>query len=103
MSLCMCLIIFFKLLLDPVFPVIAMQSFDFKNSFIAIQLFRVMILNLYLTSEWFLSKSDFVVAMLQKGHWMPIFHKVVGFFWVLSLIQKTVWSKMICTARHKLI
>ncbi len=148
------------------FPVIAMQRFDFKNSIIAIQLFIVMILNLYLTSAWFSSKSDFVVAVLQRGHRMPIFHKVVWFFrvflkwsqwsckttpflpcqkqlcsqWLvsvhislhanelcspcssllwkrsilefqlfnktcleLSLIQKTVWSKMICTARHKRI
>ncbi len=42
---------FSKALLDPVFPVIAMQRFDFKNSIIAIKLFLVMILNLYLTSE----------------------------------------------------
>ncbi len=34
-----------------VFPVIDMQRFDFKNSIIAIKLFLVMILNLYLTSE----------------------------------------------------
>ncbi len=40
---------FFKVLLDPVFHVIAMQRFDFKNSIIAIQLF-LMILNLYLYS-----------------------------------------------------
>ncbi len=33
-----------------VFPVIAMQRFDFKNSAIAIKLY-IMILNLYLTSE----------------------------------------------------
>ncbi len=39
----------YKVLLDPVFPVIAMQRFDFKNSIIAIKLF-LMILNLYLTS-----------------------------------------------------
>ncbi len=56
--------------------VIAMQRFDFKNSFIAIQLFLVMILNLYLTSD---RKSDFVVALLQREHWMPIFDKVVRF------------------------
>ncbi len=36
----------------PVFPIMAMQRFDFKNSIIAIKLFIVMILNLYLTSEW---------------------------------------------------
>ncbi len=42
---------FSKTLLDPMFPVIAMQIFDFKNSIIAIELFLVMILNLYLTSE----------------------------------------------------
>ncbi len=41
---------FCKALLDPVFYVIAMQRFDFKNSIIAIKLFLVMILNLYLTS-----------------------------------------------------
>ncbi len=35
----------------PVFPVITMQRFDFKDSIIAIKLFLVMILNLYLTSE----------------------------------------------------
>ncbi len=34
-----------KALLHPVFPVIAMQRFDFKNSIIAIQLVLVMILN----------------------------------------------------------
>ncbi len=39
-------IFFSKVLLDPVFPVIAMQRFDFKNSIIAIKLFLVMILNL---------------------------------------------------------
>ncbi len=44
---------FCKALLDPVFPVIAMQRFDFKNSIIAIKLFLAMILNLYLTSAWF--------------------------------------------------
>ncbi len=44
---------FLKALLDPVFPVIAMQRFDFKNSIIAIKLFIVMILNLYITSGWF--------------------------------------------------
>ncbi len=52
----------------PVFPVIAMQRFDFKNSIIAIKLFLVMILNLYLTSEWSQSKevlkTDSVVAVL---------------------------------------
>ncbi len=35
----------------PVFPVISMQIFDFKDSIIAIKQFLVMILNLYLTSE----------------------------------------------------
>ncbi len=59
MGLCICFIFFkinsffSKALLDPLFPVIAMQIFDFKNSIIAIELFLVMILNLYLTSEWF--------------------------------------------------
>ncbi len=43
-------ILFCKALLDPVFPAIAMQIFNFKNSIIAIKLFIVMILNLYLTS-----------------------------------------------------
>ncbi len=42
-----------------------MQRFDFKNS--TIKLFLVMILNMYLYSELSQSKSDFVVAMLQKG------------------------------------
>ncbi len=55
MGLCICFIFkiylfFYKALLDPVFPVIAMQRFDFKNSIIAIKLFLVTILNLYLTS-----------------------------------------------------
>ncbi len=56
----LCMLYFFKMnnffpkaLLDPVFPVIAMQRFGFKNSIIAIKLFLVMILNLYLTSAWF--------------------------------------------------
>ncbi len=59
MGLCICLIFLrltlflLKALLDPVFPVIAMQRFDFKNSIIAIKLFIVMILNLYITSGWF--------------------------------------------------
>ncbi len=44
---------FFKALLDPVFPVIAMQIFDFKISIIVIKLFLVMILNLYLNSACF--------------------------------------------------
>ncbi len=56
MGLCICFIFFkinsffCKALLDPVFHVIAMQIFDFKNSIIAIQLFLVMILNLYFSS-----------------------------------------------------
>ncbi len=41
----------------PVFPVIVMQRFDFKNS-IAIKLYLVMILNLHLTSEQSQSKKD---------------------------------------------
>ncbi len=58
MGLCICftflrLKFFFKALLDPVFPVIAMQIFDFKNSIIVIKLFIVMILNLYLNSACF--------------------------------------------------
>ncbi len=40
----------------PVFPAIAMQRFDFKNSIIAIKLY-IMILNLYLRSEQSPSKS----------------------------------------------
>ncbi len=52
----------------PVFPVIAMQRFDFKNIIIAIKIHLVMILKLYLTSERSQSKkvlkSDFVVAVL---------------------------------------
>ncbi len=35
----------------PLFPVITMQRFDFKNSIIAIKVYLVMILNLYLTSD----------------------------------------------------
>ncbi len=38
-----------------VFPLIAIQVFDFKNSII--KLYFVMILNLYLTSEWSQSKK----------------------------------------------
>ncbi len=50
------------------FPVITIQRFDFKNSIIAIQLFLVMILNMYLTSEILSqSKSDFGVAVLQRA------------------------------------
>ncbi len=45
-------------------PVITMQRFDLKNRNIAIKLFLVMVLNLYLTSEWSQSQSDFVVAVL---------------------------------------
>ncbi len=54
MGLYICFI-FFRLIIFfmTVFPVIAMQSFYFKNSIIAIKLFPVMILNLYLTSEYF--------------------------------------------------
>ncbi len=53
----------------PVFRVIAMQRFDFKNSIIATKLYLVMILNLYLTSEWSqrtkkVLKSDFAAAVL---------------------------------------
>ncbi len=55
MGLCICFIyfkmnsFFCKALLETVFPVIAIQRFDFKNSIIAIQLF-LMILNLHLSS-----------------------------------------------------
>ncbi len=35
----------------PVFPVITMQMFVFKNSIIVTKLFLVMVLDLYLTSE----------------------------------------------------
>ncbi len=48
----------------PVFPVITMQIFVFKNSIIDTKLFLVMVLNLYLTSEWSKSKYYFVVAVL---------------------------------------
>ncbi len=51
-----------------------MQRFDFQNS--TIKLFLVRILNMYLYSELSQSKSDVMVAMLQMGHWMPIFHKL---------------------------
>ncbi len=40
-----------KALLDAMFPVIAMQRFDLKNSTIANKQCLVMILNLHLTSE----------------------------------------------------
>ncbi len=46
----------------PVFPVIAMQRFDFKISIIAIKLFIVMIL--YLFNLKVKRGADFVVAML---------------------------------------
>ncbi len=63
------------------FPVIAMQIFDFQNSIIAIKLFLVMILNMHLTSE-ILSQNDLkvsliLVAVLQRGYRMPTFHKLV--------------------------
>ncbi len=48
----------------PVFLVINMQRFDFKNHIIAVKLFLVMGLNLYLTSESSQSQSDFVAAVL---------------------------------------
>ncbi len=51
----------------PVFPVVAMQGFDFKSSIITIKLY-FMILNLYLASEISkqteVLKSYFVVAVL---------------------------------------
>ncbi len=56
MGLCMCFILFkinnffYKALLDPVLPGIAMKIFYFKNSIIARIIFFVMNLNLYLTS-----------------------------------------------------
>ncbi len=52
----------------PVFLGIAQQSFDFKNSIIAIQLFLAMILNLYVASERSQSKrrSNFVMAVLKN-------------------------------------
>ncbi len=53
----MCIYIFF-----PVFPVVAIQRFDFKNNIIAIKLY-LMLLNLNLTSKRS-KKSDFVVAVL---------------------------------------
>ncbi len=43
--------LFFQGIVMPVFPVIAMQRFNFKNSIIEMKLFLVMSLNLYLTSE----------------------------------------------------
>ncbi len=49
--------------LIPVFPVIAMHRFDFKNSIIVIQLFLVMILNMHLTSE-ILSQNDLKVSLI---------------------------------------
>ncbi len=48
----------------PVFPVITMQRFDFKNIIITIIKLFIVSLDLYLTSEWSQSKSDFVVAVL---------------------------------------
>ncbi len=51
------LIVFFQgIVKTTVFPVITMQTFDFKTSIIAIKLFLIMILNLYLISEWSQSK-----------------------------------------------
>ncbi len=41
----------------PVFAVITMQKFDFKNSIIAIKLYLVMVLDLYLTLEWSQNKN----------------------------------------------
>ncbi len=43
------------------FPVIAMQIFDFKNSIIVIKLFLVMILNMHLTSE---IQNDLKVSLI---------------------------------------
>ncbi len=77
------------------FPVIAMQIFDLKNSIIPNKIFLVMILNMYLTSEWSESKSDFVLAVLQRG-W--IFHRLVWFFRVFMnglqhpLVKNPQWS-----------
>ncbi len=48
------------------FPVIAIQRFDLKNSPIAIQLFIVMILNMYLTSE-ILSQNNLKVSLILWG------------------------------------
>ncbi len=45
----------------PVFLVIPMQIFDFKNSIIAIKRFLVMILNLYLPQNDFKVKSGATV------------------------------------------
>ncbi len=45
------------------FPVIALQIFDFKTSFIAIKLLLVMILNMHLTSE-ILSQTDLKVSLI---------------------------------------
>ncbi len=71
-----------------------MQRFDFKINIIAIKLFLVMILNLYLTRF----KSDFEVAVLQRGHRMPIFHKLVWFFRVILK-----WSRWACKRTQRLI
>ncbi len=93
------LTVFSKALLDFIirFPVIAMQNCDLTNNIIANKIFLVMILMIYLTSEWSRSKSDFVVAVLQRGHWMPIFHKLVWFFRVFvkglqhTLVKMPQW------------
>ncbi len=70
------------------FSVITMQRFDLKNS--TIKLFLVVILNMYLYSEELSqSKSDSVVAMLQRGHLMPTFRKLV---WFRVFLKWSRWS-----------
>ncbi len=65
-----------------------MQRFDFKISIIAIELFLVMILNIFLFYIIYFSilhifnlimvlKSDFEVTVLQRVHQMAIFHKLI--------------------------
>ncbi len=58
------------------FPVIAMQIFDFKNSIIAIKLFLVMILNMHLTSE-ILHQNDLKVSLI---------------LWWQGLFEMSQWS-----------
>ncbi len=45
-----------------------------------------------------LNKSDFEVAVLQRGHRMPIFHKLVWFFRVILK-----WSRWACKRTQRLI
>ncbi len=52
----------------------------------------------FLTSYWFKSKSDFEEAVLQRGHRMPIFHKLVWFFRVILK-----WSRWACKRTQWLV